>query len=72
MKQGAFLFNTSRGAVVETESLKRTLREQHLAGAVIDVWEGEPNICASLLDLVTLGSPHIAGYSLDGRSMRSG
>jgi erythronate-4-phosphate dehydrogenase len=67
MKHGAILFNTSRGAVVETEGLKRTLRDKHLAAAVLDVWEGEPNISASLLDLVALGSPHIAGYSLDGK-----
>ena len=67
MKQGAILFNTSRGAVVDTEALKRTLLDKHLAAAVLDVWEGEPNISASLLELVTLGSPHIAGYSLDGK-----
>jgi erythronate-4-phosphate dehydrogenase len=67
MKKGAILFNTSRGAVVETEALKRSLQEKHLDAAVLDVWEGEPMINAPLLDLVTLGSPHIAGYSLDGK-----
>jgi erythronate-4-phosphate dehydrogenase len=67
MKRNAVLINTSRGAVVETEALKGALLEKHLAGAVLDVWEGEPSIHASLLDLVTLGSPHIAGYSLDGK-----
>jgi erythronate-4-phosphate dehydrogenase len=67
MKHGAILFNTSRGAVVETEGLKRALFNKHLAAAVFDVWEGEPNISPSLLELVTLGSPHIAGYSLDGK-----
>jgi erythronate-4-phosphate dehydrogenase len=67
MNHGAILINTSRGAVVETEALTRALRDRHLGGAVLDVWEGEPAINASLLDLVTLGSPHIAGYSLDGK-----
>jgi erythronate-4-phosphate dehydrogenase len=67
MKHGAILFNTSRGAVVETEAFKSTLLDKHLAAAVLDVWEGEPNINTSLLELVTLGSPHIAGYSLDGK-----
>jgi erythronate-4-phosphate dehydrogenase len=67
IKQGAILFNTSRGGVVETEALKGTLLNKHLAAAVLDVWEGEPNINTSLLELVTLGSPHIAGYSLDGK-----
>jgi erythronate-4-phosphate dehydrogenase len=67
MKLGAILLNTSRGAIVETEALKSTLLDKHLAAAVLDVWEGEPNISANLLELVTLGSPHIAGYSLDGK-----
>jgi erythronate-4-phosphate dehydrogenase len=67
MNHGAILFNTSRGAVVETESLQSALRNRHLEAAVLDVWEDEPNISASLLELVTLGSPHIAGYSLDGK-----
>jgi erythronate-4-phosphate dehydrogenase len=67
MKHHAILFNTSRGAVVETDALKSALLDNHLAAAVLDVWEGEPTINASLLDLVTLGSPHIAGYSLDGK-----
>ena len=67
MKQGAILLNTSRGPVVESEALTRALRDRHLGGAVLDVWEGEPTINTSLLELVTLGSPHIAGYSLDGK-----
>ena len=67
MKQGAILLNTSRGAVVETEALKGALSDRQLEAAVLDVWEGEPTINASLLELVTLGSPHIAGYSLDGK-----
>jgi erythronate-4-phosphate dehydrogenase len=67
MRQGSILINTSRGAVVETEALKRTLLDTHLAAAVLDVWEGEPTISDSLLELVALGSPHIAGYSLDGK-----
>jgi erythronate-4-phosphate dehydrogenase len=67
MKRGAILFNTSRGGVVETEALKRALRDRHLDAAVLDVWEGEPAINASLLELVTVGTPHIAGYSLDGK-----
>ncbi len=67
IKQGAILFNTSRGSVVETEALKGMLLDKHLAAAALDVWEGEPNINTSLLELVALGSPHIAGYSLDGK-----
>ena len=67
MKHGAILFNTSRGAVVETEALKSALLDKYLVATVLDVWEREPNIDTSLLELVTFGSPHIAGYSLDGK-----
>jgi erythronate-4-phosphate dehydrogenase len=67
MKRGAILINTSRGGVVETEALKRTLSDGHLSTAVLDVWEKEPNINISLLDLVSIGTQHIAGHSLDGK-----
>ena len=67
MKRGAILINTSRGGVVETEALKRTLDDGHLSAAVLDVWEKEPNINTSLLELVSLGTQHIAGHSLDGK-----
>jgi erythronate-4-phosphate dehydrogenase len=67
MKRGAILINTSRGGVVETEALKRTLSDRHLSTAVLDVWEKEPNIDTSVLELVSIGTQHIAGYSLDGK-----
>lgn len=67
MKRGSILINTSRGAVVETDALKHALLERQLSAAILDVWEGEPNIDTSLLDLVSLGTSHIAGYSLDGK-----
>ena len=67
MKRGAILINTSRGSVVETEALKRTLSDGHLSTAVIDVWEKEPNINTSLLEFVSIGTQHIAGHSLDGK-----
>jgi erythronate-4-phosphate dehydrogenase len=67
MKRGSFLINTSRGPVVKTEALIECLKNKHLKGAVLDVWEGEPEINLELLKLVTLGTPHIAGYSLDGK-----
>jgi erythronate-4-phosphate dehydrogenase len=67
MKRGAILINTSRGAVVETGALDAALRGGRLAAAVLDVWEGEPAIDAELLSLVSLGTPHIAGYSIDGK-----
>jgi len=67
LRSDAILINTSRGAVVETAALESALRGGRLAAAVVDVWEGEPAIDAGLLSLVSLGTPHIAGYSIDGK-----
>ncbi|MFA6564185.1 MAG: 4-phosphoerythronate dehydrogenase PdxB [Verrucomicrobiia bacterium] len=59
MKPSAVLLNTCRGAVLDNKALNRT--------AVLDVWEGEPAIGVSIFDRVALGTPHIAGYSYDGK-----
>ncbi len=67
MKRGAMLINSSRGSVVDGKALKRLLDSGHFAGCVLDVWEGEPDIDTDLLDLVSIGTPHIAGYSHDGK-----
>jgi erythronate-4-phosphate dehydrogenase len=67
LKKGAFFFNTSRGSVMETNALKDAMEDQHLAGVVLDVWENEPNIDPQLLADVDLSTPHIAGYSFDGK-----
>lgn len=63
-----FFINSSRGGVVDTGALKAALKEQKLAGAVLDVWEGEPGIDLELLDLATIATTHIAGYSADGKA----
>ncbi len=67
LKEGAILINTSRGAVVDGEALKNSIERNHLGGALLDVWEGEPIIDTDLLNTVDLGTPHIAGYSFDGK-----
>jgi len=67
LRPGAVFLNTSRGAVHETAALSAALRESRLSAAVLDVWEGEPNISAELLEQAALGTPHIAGYSFDGK-----
>jgi erythronate-4-phosphate dehydrogenase len=65
---GTFIINTSRGEVADTESLKKALRSGKVAGAIIDVWESEPDIDVDLLNMVDIGTPHIAGYSADGKA----
>ena len=67
MKQGAWLFNASRGAVISNEALKGVIDKNHLGGVVLDVWEGEPGIDIELLKKVDLGTAHIAGYSYEGK-----
>ena len=67
LKPGAVFFNTSRGAVMDTAALKSAMASARLGAVCLDVWENEPNIDPHLLDAVNLSSPHIAGYSFDGK-----
>ena len=67
LKAGCIFFNTSRGGVVDSKALKDTTKTGKLRAVVLDVWENEPNIDAELLEMVDIGTPHIAGYSLDGK-----
>ncbi len=62
------IINSGRGEVVETEALKQALAAQTIRTAVIDTWENEPDIDLDLLRAVYLGTPHIAGYSADGKA----
>ena len=66
LKPGTLLLNAGRGGVVDNDALRLELERGRLL-AVLDVWENEPAIDPALLALVTLGTPHIAGYSLEGR-----
>ena len=67
MRDGAVYLNTSRGAVADTQALLDALDTGRLAATVLDVWEPEPDIPAALLERAFLGTPHIAGYSFDGK-----
>jgi len=68
IKKGCWFINASRGEVAETEALKDALAEEKLAGVVIDVWEREPEIDIPLMHMSFLATPHIAGYSADGKA----
>ena len=68
MKRGSWFFNTSRGEVADSAALKNALVTSVPGGAVIDVWEKEPDIDTGLLSKVSLATPHIAGYSTDGKA----
>lgn len=61
------LINTSRGAVVDNHALKQLLQQGKGPTAWLDVWEGEPTVDDELLALVRMGTPHIAGYTVEGK-----
>lgn len=62
------LINSSRGEVVDNKALKKALKEKWIRAAVLDVWENEPDIDLELLELLDIATPHIAGYSTDGKA----
>ncbi|MBP5586825.1 MAG: 4-phosphoerythronate dehydrogenase [Lentisphaeria bacterium] len=68
LKRKPFFFNASRGDVVDEPALKDAIRTGLIAGAVLDVWHNEPEIDRELLSLVDFATPHIAGYSADGKA----
>ena len=67
LKPGAILINTSRGPVADGGAIKRAFAEGRLKACVLDVWENEPNVDVELIELVSIATPHIAGYSFDGK-----
>lgn len=67
LRTGSWLINASRGAVVDNPALLEVLRERADLQVVLDVWEGEPLVNVELAALCRLATPHIAGYSLDGK-----
>ena len=67
MKHGTVLINAGRGAVVDNRALLNVLKARDDLSVVLDVWEHEPEVDPELLELVDIGTPHIAGYSLDAK-----
>jgi len=67
LKKGCFIINSSRGGVVNEGLLIESLKSGRVKGAALDVWEGEPDINGEMLNLCDIATPHIAGYSQDGK-----
>lgn len=68
MNRNQILINSSRGEVVDGMALKSALAQKKILAASLDVWENEPQIDPELLSLLFTGTPHIAGYSVDGKA----
>ena len=68
MRPTQLLMNSSRGSVVDNKAFKAALKDGVLAGGVLDVWEGEPDLDREFVSMLELSTPHIAGYSADGKA----
>ncbi|HEX7357084.1 MAG TPA: 4-phosphoerythronate dehydrogenase [Ignavibacteriaceae bacterium] len=62
----SILINTSRGPVINNPALLESIEDKHF-NAVLDVWEDEPEVNINLLKKVKIATPHIAGYSYEGK-----
>ncbi len=63
-----FIINSCRGEVVDSFAAESALQMGMISGLVLDCWENEPNINLELMHMCDLATPHIAGYSKDGKA----
>lgn len=68
LKNSKIIINTSRGSVVKTEAMIEQLKSGMISSSVLDVWENEPMISQELLRHADIATPHIAGYSVEGKA----
>lgn len=66
IKKDTIFLNSSRGPVVNNKTMIKILKSKNLT-TIFDVWENEPEISTTLLSKVDIGTPHIAGYSFEGK-----
>jgi len=69
LKKKPIVINSCRGEVVETNAVKAALKNDQISGFVCDCWENEPDIDLDLLAITDIATPHIAGYSKDGKAI---
>jgi len=68
LPENRILINAARGPIVDNAALLAALKNGKKLSVILDVWEPEPELSLALLDLVDIGTPHIAGYSLEGKA----
>lgn len=68
LKRKPLLINSCRGEVFDSEAIKNALKTGAVSGFIADCWENEPDIDLELLAMADYGTPHIAGYSKDGKA----
>lgn len=67
LEKKPFIINAARGSVTDNKALLESITKGLIAGVVIDCWENEPEIDRDLLKMADIATPHIAGYSADGK-----
>ncbi len=67
LRENSLLISVGRGAVIDNQALLSRIKSNKNFSVALDVWENEPNISEALLQLVDIATPHIAGYSLEGK-----
>lgn len=68
LKKKPLIINSARGGIIDTQAIKEALKKDLISGAVIDCWENEPQIDLEYLSMANIATPHIAGYSADGKA----
>lgn len=68
LKKTPIIINSARGSIIETTAIKHALKNNQISGAIIDCWEKEPTIDIDYMKMVDIATPHIAGYSADGKA----
>lgn len=68
LPEGRILINASRGEVIDNAALLSALNQGKKLRVVLDVWEPEPDLSLELLNKVDIATPHIAGYTLEGKA----
>ena len=67
LRPNAILINAGRGPVIDNEALIHFMKDRSDVTLVLDVWENEPEVNLELASCVRIATPHIAGYSLEGK-----
>lgn len=68
LQKKPLLINTARGPVANTSAVKKAIRTGRISGFIADVWENEPALDLELLAMTDIATPHIAGYSVEGKA----
>lgn len=71
LRRAPIVINCARGGIVDEAALIEARKAGKVGGIVIDCWEGEPELNRELLRLADIATPHIAGYSREGKQRAS-